>query len=95
MTQFDAAATPMWRCFSSNVDSTPFKASASNINLDDKNIVLNKWQKISETFNLASEDANPDLEFNIVLWHAVKGDAIPFPGPKRAAFVQVKKEDDE
>jgi len=27
----------------------------------------------SETFNFAKEDAAPDMEFNIVLWHAVKG----------------------
>ncbi|MES2880725.1 MAG: bifunctional YncE family protein/alkaline phosphatase family protein [Bacteroidota bacterium] len=95
MTQYDAAAVPMWRCFTSQQNSTPFKISPSNINLNDKNTALNKWQKLSETFNLASEDANPDLEFNIVLWHAVKGEGIPFPGPKRAAFVQVKKEEEE
>ena len=37
----------------------------------------------------------PDLEFNIVLWHAIKGDDIPFPGPKRAAFVKLRKEEED
>jgi hypothetical protein len=42
--------------------------------------------------DLTKEDAVPDLEFNIVLWHAVKGESVPFPGPRRAAFVKLKKE---
>jgi len=49
---------------------------------------------ISEKFNLAREDANPDLEFNEVLWHAVKGDK-PFPGPRRAAFIIETGKDDD
>jgi hypothetical protein len=31
----------------------------------------------------------PDVKFNEIIWHAVKGDEIPFPGPKRAAFLTV------
>jgi len=95
MTQYDAAATPMWRCFTSTPDLTPFTSLASNINLDDKNVVINEWQRRSELFDLTKEDAVPDLEFNLVLWHAVKGSSIPFPGPRRAAFVKIKKEKDD
>jgi hypothetical protein len=92
MSQYDAAATPMWRCFSGTPNSTPFTALPANIDLNEKNVVLNKWQQQSEAFNLIKEDAVPDLEFNIVLWHGLKGDGIPFPGPKRAAFVRLRKE---
>ena len=95
MTQYDAAAVPMWRSFSATADATPFKSLPSNVNLNEKNIVLNEWQRRSENFNLTKEDANPDLEFNIVLWHAIKGEAVPFPGPRRAAFVQWKKDEDD
>ena len=45
-----------------------------------------EWQRRSELFDYAKEDANNDIEFNRVLWHGIKGD-IPFPGPRRAAFV--------
>ncbi|MBD0296372.1 MAG: bifunctional YncE family protein/alkaline phosphatase family protein [Flavisolibacter sp.] len=93
MTQFDAAAVPMWRCFQPSADTTPFIALASNVDLNEKNTAMNEWQRRSEAFNLAKEDANPDLEFNLVLWHAVKGDSIPFPGPRRAAFVQIREEE--
>ena len=95
MSQYDAAATPMWRCFSNTPNSTPFAALPSNIDLNEKNTAVNKWQEKSEAFNLMKEDAVPDLEFNIVLWHGLKGDDIPFPGPKRAAFVKLNKEEEE
>jgi len=95
MSQYDAAATPMWRCFTTTVDLTPFKSLTANIDLNEKNVVVNKWQQRSEAFNMAKEDAVPDLEFNIVLWHGLKGDATPFPGPKRAAFVKLNKETED
>jgi hypothetical protein len=95
MSQYDAAATPMWRCFSSTSNNTPFAALPSNIDLNEKNTAVNKWQQRSEAFNLMKEDAVPDLEFNIVLWHGLNGDHIPFPGPKRAAFVKLNKEEDD
>ena len=95
MSQYDAAATPMWRCFNNTPNSTAFKALPANIDLNEKNVAVNKWQQQSEAFNLTKEDAVPDLEFNIVLWHGLKGDHIPFPGPKRAAFVKLHKEEEE
>jgi hypothetical protein len=96
MTQYDAAATPMWRCFNTVASPSPFVLRPSNVDLSDKNIAVNKWQAISETFNVAVEDAENDVEFNEVLWHGIKGGHIPFPGPKRSAFVKtVQKKDDD
>jgi YVTN family beta-propeller protein len=92
MTQYDAGAVPMWRCFDSVARPYNFTATIPEVNLDETNTAINQWQKISEKFNLAKEDSNPDLEFNEVLWHAVKGDR-PFPGPKHAAFIKEAKED--
>lgn len=95
MTQYDAAATPMWRSFSAVADTTPFVHRPANVNMDNKNMASSEWQRRSERFNLTKEDAVPDLEFNLVLWHAIKGDNIPFPGPRRAAFVKLKEEKDK
>jgi YVTN family beta-propeller protein len=95
MSQYDAAATPMWRCFTNTPDPTPFSSVPANIDLNEKNVVINEWQRRSEAFDLSKEDAVPDLEFNIVLWHAVKGDLVPFPGPRRAAFVKLKPKTDD
>ena len=95
MTQYDAAATPMWRCFNKAVDTTGFVALPSNVDLSQKNVVMNQWQRRSESFNFTKEDAIPDLEFNLVLWNALKGEAIPFPAPRRAAFVKWEQDDDD
>jgi phospholipase C len=95
MTQYDAAAEPMWRCFTSVADLTPFVSLPSNINLNDKNVAINKWQQKSELFNFAKEDSAPDLEFSEVIWYAVKGEGVPFPGPRRSAFLKVKEEKDD
>ena len=96
MTQYDAAAVPMWRCFDTEAKPFAFKAHPANVDLNERNVAVNKWQKQSEKFNLAKEDAVPDLQFNEVLWHAIKGET-PFPGAKRSAFVRKnnKEEDDD
>ncbi|MBY0482590.1 MAG: beta-propeller fold lactonase family protein [Chitinophagaceae bacterium] len=95
MSQYDAAATPMWRLFTNTANLKEFTALKSQVDLNDKNTAMNEWQRRSEKFDLAKEDAVPDLEFNTVLWHGLKGDAIPFPGPRRAAFFKENKKDDK
>ncbi|MDQ6815743.1 MAG: bifunctional YncE family protein/alkaline phosphatase family protein [Bacteroidota bacterium] len=94
MTQYDAAAVPMWRSFNNVAKPSPFVLQKPNIDLNERNVAVNKWQQKSEKFDLSKEDAAPDLEFNEVLWHAVKGEHIPFPGAKRSAFVQIVGEKD-
>ncbi|GAC1439876.1 MAG: hypothetical protein NVSMB63_05650 [Sediminibacterium sp.] len=86
MSQYDAAATTMWRSFNSESNPAGFTARNIQVNLDDKNTAMNEWQRRSEKFNFAKEDGVPDLEFNVVLWHGLRGDGVPFPAPKRAAF---------
>ena len=94
MTQYDAASTPMWRCFDSTAKPYDFKAIVPAVDMNQKNTVLNEWQRRSEKFNFAKEDSNNDIEFNKVLWHGIKGN-IPFPGPKRAAFLKIEADGDD
>ena len=98
MTQYDAAAEPMWRCFSPTPNVNAFTSVPAQIDITEKNTAFNEWQRRSEKFNFTKEDAVPDLEFNLVLWHGLKGDNVPFPAPKHAAFLKIrsdKKEDDD
>jgi YVTN family beta-propeller protein len=95
MSQYDAAATPMFRCFNATASQTGFNSRPITVDLNDKNTARSKWQKKSEKFDLSKEDAAPDLEFNMVLWHGIKGDDIPFPAPKRAAFLKVGEDKDD
>lgn len=97
MSQYDAAANPMWRCFSNTADLTPFHALPSNIDLNERNTASNFWQHKSETFDFTKEDRIPDDEFSEVIWKAVKGENSVMPAPRRAAFVRLseKKDDDD
>jgi YVTN family beta-propeller protein len=94
MTQYDAAATPMWSVFNSSPQPYTPTVIMPKVSLDERNVAVNQWQKKSEQFNFAKEDSNNDIEFNRVLWHGLKGD-VPFPGPTRAAFVVAVTEGDD
>jgi hypothetical protein len=87
MTQYDAAATPMWRMFTKNPDFTPYDHLPVSVDLNDKNPDNTKMGKLSEKFNWTKEDAVPDLIFNEILWQGIKGK--PAPSPVRAAFLKI------
>jgi hypothetical protein len=95
MSQYDAAATPMFRCFSKNADTTGFHVRPSQVDLAEKNRAENGWQRKSEMFDFSKEDRAPDNEFSEVIWKAVKGLDSKMPAPKHAAFIKVNDEDDE
>ena len=95
MSQYDAAAEPMWRCFTNQADLSPFNAKPLQTDITAVNTVENAWQRKSETFDFTREDRVPDRLFTEVIWKAVKGENSPVPAPRRAAFVKQsdKKED--
>ena len=93
MTQYDAAATPMWNCFSSTPDTSPFRAKPSNINLDDINTKNNALSQKSLEFDFSKEDRVPDLEFSELIWKAVKGENSIMPAPRRSAFLRTNTPD--
>jgi len=98
MTQYDAAATPMFRCFTTQADLTPFTHLPANINLDDKNVAQNKLAAMSEKLDWSKEDKIPDLVLNEILWKSIKGEHTVTPGPSRAAFIkasEMKHDDDD
>jgi YVTN family beta-propeller protein len=97
MSQYDAAALPLFNCFTSKPDSTPYINKPAEVDLEQRNIAVNESSKKSESFNLAKEDAVPDLILNEVIWKYVKGENALLPAPKRSAFVilEKKKKDDD
>ncbi len=88
MSQYDAAATPMWRCFSAKPDLTGFNAKSLQYDINERNKATNAWQRKSETFDFTKEDKVNDQEFTEVVWKAVKGENATVPAPKHAAFVK-------
>jgi YVTN family beta-propeller protein len=96
MSQYDAAAVPIWRSMNNNPDHPAFKARPTLINLDLKNLAVNKWQKKSEQFDFTKEDMVSDADFNEVIWKAAKGIDSPCPPVVHAAFFlpENKKDND-
>lgn len=97
MSQYDAAATPLYACFTNEPDLTPYSALANKVDLDEMNQAENELSKLSERMNLDQEDQAPDLLLSEVIWKAIKGMDSTMPAPRRSAFVKVGEEegDDE
>ena len=92
MTQYDAAATPLWRCFTSQADNSTFDHLPANIDLNDKNPGNTAMATLSEKYEWSKEDAVPDLVFNEILWQGIKGTSAP--SPVRAAFLRRNHKED-
>ncbi len=91
MSQYDAAATPMWRSFAKKADSTPFKAREAGIDINEKNVAVNRNSKRSSLFNLSHPDDIDDLVFSEIVWQTVRGNNSVMPAPRRGAFVRLGK----
>lgn len=87
MSQFDAAAMPMFASFQAQPDLTPYQARPAAGNLDERNLKTAWGGKASRAMNLAQEDAADDLALNEIIWKSVRGAASAMPPPRRAAFV--------
>lgn len=87
MSQFDAAALPMYASFTSKPDATPYQARPAQVDLEAKNARTAWGADVSERLNLAVEDAADDLVLNEIVWKSVKGPDSTMPPPVRAAFV--------
>ncbi|MEO5600921.1 MAG: bifunctional YncE family protein/alkaline phosphatase family protein [Cyclobacteriaceae bacterium] len=95
MSQYDAAATPMWKCFHAQADVSVFNALPASYNLKEMNTVKSAISEKSASFNLEVMDAAPDLEFSEVIWKAVKGLDAEMPAPVRSAFLTSHNESEE
>jgi len=87
MSQYDAAAMPLFNCFTSKINLTSYNVKPAQVNLEQRNIAVNQSSKRSALFNLADEDKVPDLILNDVIWKYVKGENAVMPAPRRSAFV--------
>ena len=95
MSQYDAAATPMWRCFTPQANLTPFQSIAAKIDITEKNVKRTASAIKSASFDLTKEDRIPDLLFSEVIWKAVKGEDSQMPAPRRSAFLRVVQKADK
>ena len=98
MSQYDAAATPMYNAFTTSPDLRSFTHLEARINLDEKNDWNAAGAAASLRMNFSAPDLAPDLELNQIIWEAVRGRGAKMPPPRRTGFIKpivVDNDDDE
>lgn len=85
MSQFDAAARPMFNAFQPTANLTAYTALPANVDLEEKN-QKRAWGS-GLKLNFAREDAVDDSLLTEMVWRSVRGASSAVPAPVRAGFV--------
>ena len=93
MSQYDAGAEPMWRCFSDTVNGKGFNVVAAEVDLNEVNSATNPkatsyLMRMSEKLDLSREDRANEQLMNEILWKYVKGERAKLPTLKQAPWVK-------
>lgn len=94
MSQYDAAATPLFACFQDTPDMTGYRARPARISLDAVNVKRNSLSELSEKIDLDREDQVPDELFTAIIWKTVLGEEALVPAPRRGAFIKIGEDED-
>ena len=95
MTQFDAAARPMYDSFRAKPDLTPFTHLPAQVNLDERNPAGAWGAADSAKMDFREADAADDQRLNEIIWRSVRGARSPMPPPVRSAFFMPHPEREE
>jgi YVTN family beta-propeller protein len=88
MSQYDAAATPMYNAFQSAAVLTPFARREARVRLDEMNRPAAAGSAESARMNFEEADRTPEIELNEILWKSVHGPTAVMPPPVHAAFIR-------
>jgi DNA-binding beta-propeller fold protein YncE len=88
MTQYDAAATPLYNAFTTTPNLAAYTHLDARVPLDEKNDWATPGARRSIRMNFSEADLAPDLELNQVIWESVHGRGSVMPPPRRAGFIR-------
>src|SRR5262249_6982083 len=89
LSQFDHSGRRLRGSFSPRPDLSPYVALAREVSLDELNVAGDTAAGSSGMLDLSAPDAVDDDLMNRILWSAVKGDGVPYPGPRHAALPEL------
>jgi hypothetical protein len=81
MSQYDAAANPMYGSFSDKADPTPFQHVKPQVDVMAKNTRSAYGARRSAKMDFADVDEAPMGELNEILWRSIKGANAEVPAP--------------
>jgi len=90
MSQFDYFGRPLRDIWSDTPDLRPYTALPAGWSLDEMNPRGTPGARESAKLDLEVEDAADEDLFNRILWRAIKGRDVPYPGPTRASALELK-----
>jgi YVTN family beta-propeller protein len=88
MSQYDAAATPMYAAFQPASDIAPYDHRAARVSLEEKNDWSSPGARASLRMNLREADMAPELELNEIIWRSIRGATAVMPPPRRTGFIR-------
>ena len=86
LTQYDAAARPMFNSFTDKSDLTAYQCKAPKIDLGSKNTPISYGADRSVKMDFSDYDLEDDFELNEILWRSIKGANAPVPAVVRTAI---------
>jgi hypothetical protein len=86
LSQYDAAARPMFESFTDQPDLRPYQHRPAVIALDTRNTAKSYGAARSAKMDFSEYDRVDDFELNEILWRAVKGVDAPLPPAVRQAI---------
>ncbi len=86
LSQFDAAARPMFASFSDRADLTPYSAVPAQFDVNQVNMPTAYGADRSLKMDFDEYDRIDDFELNEILWRSIKGKDAPMPPAVRRAI---------
>lgn len=86
MSQYDAAAPPMYNAFSRKCDLTPYTLRPAQVDIFAKNAATAYGASESSAMDFSKPDQLTEKQvgkLNRILWHSAKGQQAPYPAPTR------------
>jgi YVTN family beta-propeller protein len=81
MSQYDAAATPMYASFADKPDETPFNVIQPQVDLMARNTQRSYGAALSKRMDFSELDEAPMGQLNEILWKSMKGASSEMPSP--------------
>jgi len=81
MSQFDAAANPMYASFGPDPDLHPFSALPPEVDVEGKNTIASFGARKSMAMDFSGPDKAPMHLLNEIIWRSIKGADSPMPAP--------------
>jgi hypothetical protein len=88
MSQYDAAATPMYNAFQAAPVLTPYTVQPARVPLDEKNDAAAPGARASMQMNFSEADLTPEIELNEIIWQSIRGAGSRMPPPVKTGFVR-------